>query len=106
MEMERREMGSLIGSDKVEDTAVHGADDQKIGSIERVMIDKVSGHRSALASAGAAEIQLSVSDASPLDRPVSDRFAPNLLKLLAHGFNAWLATITNLSNGVGSPIRH
>ncbi len=38
-----RETGTLIGSDKVEGTAVYGADDQKIGSIERVMIDKVSG---------------------------------------------------------------
>ena len=34
---------SLIGSDKVEGTAVYGADDTKIGSIERVMIDKMSG---------------------------------------------------------------
>jgi hypothetical protein len=34
---------SLIGSDKVEGTPVYGADSQKIGSIERVMIDKVSG---------------------------------------------------------------
>ncbi len=38
-----RETGSLIGSDKVEGTAVYGPDDQKIGSIERVMIDKKSG---------------------------------------------------------------
>jgi hypothetical protein len=38
-----RETGSLIGSDKVEGTAVYGADRQQIGSIERVMIDKVSG---------------------------------------------------------------
>ncbi|MBR0798706.1 PRC-barrel domain-containing protein [Bradyrhizobium jicamae] len=37
------EIGNLIGSDKVEGTAVYGADDRKIGSIERVMIDKVSG---------------------------------------------------------------
>jgi len=43
METEKRETGALIGSDKVEGTAVYGADDQKIGSIERVMIDKVSG---------------------------------------------------------------
>jgi hypothetical protein len=43
METERRETGTLIGSDKVEGTAVYGTDDQKIGSIERVMIDKVSG---------------------------------------------------------------
>ena len=43
METERRETGTLIGSDKVEGTAVYGADNQKIGSIERVMIDKVSG---------------------------------------------------------------
>lgn len=38
-----RETYSLIGSDKVEGTNVYGADGQKIGSIERVMIDKVSG---------------------------------------------------------------
>jgi hypothetical protein len=43
MVTEARETGSLIGSDKVEGTAVYGADNQKIGSIERVMIDKMSG---------------------------------------------------------------
>src|ERR1700749_2464824 len=43
MGTESRETGTLIGSDKVEGTAVYGADDQKIGSIERVMIDKISG---------------------------------------------------------------
>lgn len=43
MTIEASEQGNLIGSDKVEGTAVFGADDQKIGSIERVMIDKVSG---------------------------------------------------------------
>ena len=43
MAMEERETGTLIGSDKVEGTAVFGADDAKIGSIERVMIDKKSG---------------------------------------------------------------
>ena len=43
MATEQRETGTLIGSDKVEGTAVYGADDQKIGSIERVMIDKLSG---------------------------------------------------------------
>jgi len=42
-ELDKREIGNLIGSDKVEGTAVYGADDSKIGSIERVMIDKVSG---------------------------------------------------------------
>jgi hypothetical protein len=42
-ELDQREFGNLIGSDKVEGTAVYGADDKKIGSIERVMIDKVSG---------------------------------------------------------------
>jgi len=41
--MSERETGSLIGSDKVEGTTVYGADDSKIGTIERVMIDKVSG---------------------------------------------------------------
>jgi len=43
MVTEARETVSLIGSDKVEGTAVYGAGDEKIGSIERVMIDKMSG---------------------------------------------------------------
>ena len=43
MAMDIKETGNLIGSDKVEGTAVYGADERKIGSIERVMIDKVSG---------------------------------------------------------------
>jgi hypothetical protein len=43
MVTETKETGSLIGSDKVEGTAVYGANDTKIGSIERVMIDKMSG---------------------------------------------------------------
>src|ERR1700722_6948278 len=43
MAMDDRETGTLIGGDKVEGTAVFGADDIKIGSIERVMIDKISG---------------------------------------------------------------
>jgi hypothetical protein len=41
--VEARETTSLIGSDKVEGTAVYGADEKKIGSIERLMIDKTSG---------------------------------------------------------------
>ena len=43
MAMETKEIGNLIGSDKVEGTAVYGSDERKIGSIERVMIDKKSG---------------------------------------------------------------
>jgi hypothetical protein len=43
MAMDAKETGNLIGSDKVEGTAVFGADAQKIGTIERVMIDKTSG---------------------------------------------------------------
>jgi hypothetical protein len=43
MALEANETGNLIGSDKVEGTAVYGADRNKIGSIERVMIDKKSG---------------------------------------------------------------
>jgi hypothetical protein len=43
MVTEVRETGTLIGSDKVEGTAVYGADQTKIGSIERVMIDKQTG---------------------------------------------------------------
>lgn len=42
--MAERETTTLIGSDKVEGTAVYGAKDEKIGSIERVMIDKKSGN--------------------------------------------------------------
>ena len=41
--LETKETTSLIGSDKVEGTAVYGADQKKIGSLERVMIDKISG---------------------------------------------------------------
>ena len=37
------ETASLIGSDKVDGTAVYGADDRKIGSVQRVMLDKISG---------------------------------------------------------------
>ena len=39
----RRETSDLIGSDKVEGTAVYGADERKIGNVQRVMIDKISG---------------------------------------------------------------
>jgi hypothetical protein len=38
-----RETANLIGSDKVEGTAVYGTDRSKIGSIQRVMIDKITG---------------------------------------------------------------
>ena len=40
---ERRETHNLIGSDKVEGTNVYRSDGEKIGSIERIMIDKFSG---------------------------------------------------------------
>lgn len=43
MATDQKEFGNLIGSDKVEGTAVYGPDESKIGSIERVMIDKLSG---------------------------------------------------------------
>ncbi len=38
-----RETPSLIGSDKVEGTAVYRSNGEKVGTIERVMIDKISG---------------------------------------------------------------
>jgi hypothetical protein len=41
--IDQRQTTALIGSDKVEGTAVYGPDREKIGSIERVMIDKISG---------------------------------------------------------------
>ena len=43
MAIEERETGTLIGSDKVQGTTVYGSDDQSIGTIERVMIEKTSG---------------------------------------------------------------
>lgn len=43
MAMEDRETFSLIGSDKVEGTNVYGANGEKVGYIERVRIDKISG---------------------------------------------------------------
>ena len=42
-DVSNRETSSLIGSDKVEGTAVYGADQNKIGTVQRVMIDKMSG---------------------------------------------------------------
>src|SRR5712675_3064855 len=41
--VDARETANLIGSDKVEGTAVYATDGSKIGSIQRVMIDKISG---------------------------------------------------------------
>jgi PRC-barrel domain len=43
VELERRETPMLIGSDKVEGTAVYRPDGDRAGQIERVMIDKLSG---------------------------------------------------------------
>jgi hypothetical protein len=42
-DLDKRESGNLIGSDKVEGTAVYSSTNDKIGVIERVMIDKHSG---------------------------------------------------------------
>lgn len=42
-DLDRRETGNLIGSDKVEGTKVYDLNNEKIGKIERVMIDKLSG---------------------------------------------------------------
>jgi hypothetical protein len=39
----RKETVSLIGSDKVQGTSVYGANDKRMGSVQRVMIDKISG---------------------------------------------------------------
>jgi PRC-barrel domain len=43
MATEARETAGLIGSDKVEGTTVYDAKGEKMGSIERVMINKRSG---------------------------------------------------------------
>ena len=42
--VERRETADLIGSDKVEGTSVYNPKGEDLGFIERVMIDKRSGH--------------------------------------------------------------
>jgi PRC-barrel domain len=41
--LEKRETMSLIGSDKVEGTPVYRSNGERVGQIERVMIDKLSG---------------------------------------------------------------
>jgi sporulation protein YlmC with PRC-barrel domain len=43
MATEARETSTLIGSEKVQGTAVYGTNDERIGSIERIMIEKTSG---------------------------------------------------------------
>ena len=43
MATEQRETSTLIGSDKVEGTNVYRSNGDNIGSIERIMIDKLSG---------------------------------------------------------------
>ena len=40
---ERRESHDLIGSDKVEGTNVYRSNGEKIGEIERIMLEKRSG---------------------------------------------------------------
>ena len=42
-DLSKKETFGLIGSDKVEDTEVYRSNGDRIGTIERVMIDKVSG---------------------------------------------------------------
>ncbi|ABE64731.1 PRC-barrel (plasmid) [Nitrobacter hamburgensis X14] len=44
MSTEKREANRLVGSDQVQGTAVYGVNNEKIGSIARVMIDKASGN--------------------------------------------------------------
>ena len=41
--LDQRETVSLIGSDKVEGTAVYRSNGDRVGQIERVMLDKLSG---------------------------------------------------------------
>ena len=41
--LKKRETLQLIAADKVEGTAVYNGKDDKLGTIERVMIDKISG---------------------------------------------------------------
>ena len=41
--LDRRETANLIGSDKVEGTPVYRSNGERVGTIDRVMIDKLSG---------------------------------------------------------------
>ena len=41
--LDRRETVSLIGSDKVEGTPVYRSNGERVGQVDRVMIDKISG---------------------------------------------------------------
>lgn len=41
--LEKRETAQLIGSDKVEGTAVYDAAGERLGTVKRLMIDKLSG---------------------------------------------------------------
>src|SRR5215213_6239440 len=41
--LDARESYNLIASDKVEGTAVYRSNGEKVGTIERLMIDKISG---------------------------------------------------------------
>src|SRR5213595_3931396 len=41
--LDRRETANLIGSDKVEGTPVYRSNGERVGQIDRVMIDKLSG---------------------------------------------------------------
>jgi hypothetical protein len=43
LERRRRETSNLIGSDKVEGTPVCRPDGERVGQIQRIMIDKLSG---------------------------------------------------------------
>ena len=42
-DLNKRETGALIGSDKVEGTDVYNSNGDRVGTIERVMIDKIGG---------------------------------------------------------------
>src|ERR1700682_3427984 len=41
--LDKRETVNLIGSDKVEGTSVYRSNGEKVGRIERIMVDKISG---------------------------------------------------------------
>jgi PRC-barrel domain len=41
--LDKRKTANLIGSDKVEGTPVYRSNGERVGQIERIMIDKISG---------------------------------------------------------------
>ena len=72
MAYEERETGNLIGSDKVEGTAVYGADNQRIGRTHDKRASTIETERAALEKRSEAE----VARLGEAEREAGDRSTP------------------------------